>query len=175
MGIGSTNALQKSNGNCVLNSLVDPETGKLINFNTVYTINNQEADEDGNFTLTPDILSSAAMQHNHNIADINELQVTLDGKSNIDHQHNVVTSIKVNDIALTGNVKLEGKGNINISKQMNNINISVTPFIADIANEIQDSNENEMPFNTFIGTEEEYEQFKNTMIEGKRYIVLIRS
>ena len=175
MSIGSTNALQKSNGNCLLNSLVDPDTGKLINFNTTYTINNQEPDEDGNFNLTPEILNAASAIHNHNINDINNLHAILDEKSNLDHSHNVVTSINVNDTVLTGNVKIEGKGNINVSKNMNNINISVTPFIADIANEIEDSNNIEEPFNIFIGTEVEYEEFKNTMIEGKRYLGLIRS
>lgn len=156
-------------------AIIDPNTGKPFNFNTEYTINNLSADETGNFTLTHTSLGAAAEQHTHAISDVTDLQITLDNKSNIDHTHAVVTGIQINESTLTGDIKIEGKGNISVSKVRNNVIISITPFVADIANEIVDSNTNEEPFQVFVGTEAEYEAFKANMVEGKRYLVFIRS
>lgn len=159
----------------ILDAIIDPNTGRAVNIRDTYTINGQEADESGNFTLSNSDLGAAAAQHSHSISNVTDLQATLNNKSAVDHSHDVVTGIQVDNDVITGNVKISGKGNITVSKVRNNVNISVTPFVADITDKIEDSNQIESPFQVFVGTEAEYEAFKANIESGKRYLVFIRS
>lgn len=158
-------------------AIIDPETGEPANLGSdmEYTINSQTADENGNFTVTGELVGAANAVHTHDIADINNLQTTLDGKSNTNHTHTMVTGINVNNATVTGNVRLKGVGNVSLSQSEDSISISITPYLTDTTNAIDDANSNNDPMRVFVGTNTEWLAFKSTMPEGVRYLVLIRS
>ena len=159
-------------------AIIDPVTGqpaKLGN-DMEYTINDSHADENGNFTITGELVGAAEVEHTHAISDVTNLQTTLDGKSNTDHTHTMVTGISVGGSTATGAVQLRGTGNVRVQQSGSNISISITPYTTDTSDTITDSNENNnLPIRVFTGTQEEWDNFKVNIPNGYRYIVFIRS
>lgn len=159
-------------------AIIDPETGKPANLGSdmEYTINNTHADENGNFTITAESLGAATSNHTHQISSIEGLQDELNGKSETNHTHNVVTSVSVGGSSATGAINIVGTGNINVTKSAETITISVTPFEVDVTNAIADANtKNAASLKVFTGTRAEWDTFKATIPNGSRYIVFIRS
>ena len=142
----------------------------------MYTVNGQLADDTGNFTVDADTIGAAKTQHAHSIANVSELQTALDAKANANHTHNMVTGITVNNQTLTGNVEIEGSESIQVQQNDSNINISVIPCKVDCANSIVDANESvNKRYQIFVGTDAEWNEFKETINDNTNYLVFIRS
>lgn len=159
-------------------AIIDPETGlpaQLGGADVEYTINNQPADNEGNFTITAVDLGAASANHTHPISTIEGLQDALDGKASSNHTHNVVTSISVNGVSATGSINIVGTGNVDITKSAETINIAITPFEVDVTQAMSDANSNNDAIHIFTGTMSEWERFKQTISDNTRYIVFIRS
>ena len=168
----------------ITDAIIDPETGEPIDFSALgaqeveYTINNQHADANGNFNITAISLEAAPATHTHYISEITGLQAALNGKSNTDHTHIMVTSIGLegSNVTATGNVQLKGVGNVVLSQVGNAISIAITPYMTAVAPAITDSNSNEsLDIGLFTGTQAEWDAFKASMPNNKRYLVFIRS
>lgn len=164
----------------IANAIIDPETGEPVTLGggstMEYTVNEQHADSDGNFTITNTMVGAAAAEHTHTISDVSGLQTALDGKSGTSHTHAMVTGIVVNGSTATGSVVLAGTGNVRISQSGSSIAIAITPYTTDTSDRLTDSNSsNTVPVNIFTGTQEEWDAFKANMANNKRYIVFIRS
>ena len=168
----------------ITDAIIDPQTGEPIDFSALgaqeveYTINNQHADANGNFTITAASLNAAAATHTHYISEISGLQSALNGKSNTDHTHIMVTSIGLegSTVTATGNVQIKGIGNVVLSQSGNVISIAITPYMTAVAPDITDSNANEsIAIGLFTGTQEQWDAFKASMPNNKRYLVFIRS
>lgn len=158
-------------------AIIDPETGepaKLGN-DMDYTFNNTHADENGNFTITSELVGAAPAVHTHTIASVTGLQASLDGKSNSDHTHTMVTGIEADGSTVTGNVQLRGTGNVQVSQSGSNLNITITPYLTDRTASLIDVNSSNDPIHVFVGTDEEWLNFRANMAENTRYLVLIRS
>ena len=161
-------------------AIIDPETGlpaQLGGADVEYTINNTHADENGNFTITGELVGAAAATHTHSISDITNLQSALDGKANTGHTHIMVTGIEVNGSTATGSVQLIGTGNVVINQNGADISIGITPYTTDMTATIMDGNTNSTPTGicVFTGTQNEWDTFKTTIEEGERYLVFIHS
>lgn len=173
----------------ITDAIIDPQTGEPIDFSALgaqeveYTITAVggggstvlHADENGNFTVTAVQLGAAVTGHTHGISDITNLQSTLETKENKVHSHDVVTSIVVNNTTLKGDVKLVGLGNVVCSTVGDTINISITPYTTAQTGALYDAVHTTENYELFIGTESEWETFKETMANNKRYLVFIRS
>jgi len=160
-------------------AIIDPETGlpaQLGGADVEYTINNTHADENGNFTITGELVGAAAATHTHSISDVTNLQSALDGKANTGHTHTMVTGISVGGQIVTGSVQLRGTGNVRVTQTGTDINIAITPYTTDTSDTIADSNSNNsLPVSIFTGTQDEWDAFKANMENDRRYIVFIRS
>jgi hypothetical protein len=159
-------------------AIIDPETGEPANLGSdmEYTINNTHADENGNFTITSELVGAAPTSHQHAISDVTDLQTTLNGKSATNHTHTMVTGISVGGSVLTGSAQVKGTGNVKVTQSGSDINITITPYTTDTSDRITDSNsENVLPVRIFTGTQEEWDTFKSSMQNNSRYIVFIRS
>ena len=166
----------------ITDAIIDPTTGEPIDFSAVggsdveYTINGQSADANGNFTITNVLVGAAAASHAHVISDVTGLQDALNGKSDTNHTHTMVTAISVGGSSVTGAVQLRGTGNVKITQNSTTLNITITPYATDVSETIVDSNEdNDLPLSVFTGTEAEWEAFKSSMENDRRYLVFIRS
>ena len=157
-------------------AIIDPETGEPANLGSdmEYTINNQSADENGNFTITAQSLGAAQTNHTHAIANVTGLQDELDGKSTSNHTHDVVTGLTVGSTKLTGDLRIVGTGNVSCTASGNDINISITPYTTERSTSIHDA-VNDDGYELFVGTQAEWDTFRQTMQNGKNYLVLIRS
>lgn len=144
-----------------------------------YTVNGQGPDSTGNFQIGLGLeagqIAAAAQQHTHDIQDINGLQSALDNKSDVDHSHTMVTGINVNNNVLNGEVKLVGERNVEIKQDENSINIGITPYTSDTTRTIQDSNSSSVNYKVFVGTQQEWDDFKQNVNNGEHYIVFLRS
>lgn len=165
-------------------AIINPETGEPINLGSdmEYTINNQYADSNGNFTITAESIGAAVSGHTHNISDVANLQETLDTKANASHTHVMVNGVQVDGSTetITGQMVIRGTGNVNVSKTgANTLQISVTPYTTDTVGTMQDANANNTIRNiaVFTGTLAEWNTFSQSgsMTTGKRYLVIIRS
>ena len=168
-------------------AIIDPETGAPITLggggsDVDYTINNQSADANGNFTITAQSINAAVSGHTHEITDVTGLQTVLATKANADHTHTMVTGVQVSGstAVITGPVTLQGTGNINITKSgISTLQISVTPYATDTVGTMQDANASNTvrDIAVFTGTLAEWNTFaqSGSMVTGKRYLVIIRS
>lgn len=162
----------------IANAIIDPATGNPITLggsDVEYTINNQSADSNGNFTITAASVDAAAASHTHAIADITGLQAELDGKSAADHVHNCVRSVIVGGSTATGDIQIKGAGNITATQNGTTITVTVTPYTADLAQTMYDNKSGAAAFRVFVGTQAEWDSFKSSVSNGQRYIVYIRS
>lgn len=90
-----------------------------------YTINNNAADSNGNFSITASELEAAPTVHTHAISDVTGLQTQLDGKSPTNHTHRLVQSLNVGDVSISDAVKLVGGDNVSLETVLNTIYINV--------------------------------------------------
>lgn len=164
-------------------AIIDPETGEPAKIGTdmEYTINNQQANENGNFTITAQSIGAATSNHQHEISDISGLAATLNTKAASNHTHVMVNSVQVagNASTITGPLTIQGTGNVSVTKTgANSLQISVSPYVTDIVGTVQDANSsNDAPIAIFTGTQEEWDEFasSNDMLANRRYLVIIRS
>lgn len=158
----------------MLTAILNPETGLPINMTVepVYKINNQEADDNGNFTITATGLGAAPAVHTHAITDVTELQTALDGKANTTHTHDMVSGITVGSDILSGSVVLTGGSHVSVTAAGSVITITVTPYIASSAESLIDAaNAEAAPIKVFTGTAAEWDAAtKDTTV---RYLVLL--
>lgn len=170
----------------IANAIIDPETGEPITLgggsDVTYTINNQSADANGNFTITAQSINAAISGHTHGITDVAGLQTALATKADANHTHTMVTGVQVSGstAVITGPVTLQGTGNINVTKSgANALQIAVTPYTTDTVGTMQDANTSNTvrDIAVFTGTLAEWNTFaqNGSMATGKRYLVIIRS
>lgn len=163
----------------IANAIIDPETGEPITLgesDVEYTINDEHADSNGNFSIEAGDIGAAISGHTHAIADITGLSASLEGKAPLVHPHTMVTGISVGGSTVTGDVQLVGTGNVVISQTGSNLSIGITPYTADMSDTIVDGNtNNSTALGVFTGTQEEWDTFKSTISEGARYLVFIHS
>ena len=138
-----------------------------------YTINGAEADENGNFAISAEGIGAAEATHQHDIADVENLQVSLDGKSDTSHTHELVSGITVDGETISGELTLEAGENLLLSVAGQVLTLTPEPFAADSAESIPDANAaNTEPLKVFSGTQTEWDAF--TKETGVRYLVFIR-
>ena len=138
-----------------------------------YTINGAEADENGNFAISAEGIGAAESGHRHDIADIEDLQETLNGKSATGHTHELVSGITVDGETISGELTLEAGENLLLSVAGQVLTLTPEPFAADSAESVPDANtENTEPLKVFSGTQAEWDAF--TKESGVRYLVFIR-
>lgn len=142
---------------------------KVTDYN-VYTVNNTLPDAEGNFTITKATLNSADVDHVHEIADINDLQTTLDSKSNTTHTHNFVTGLLVGDTTLSSSIKLQTQGNLLAASAGQVVTLTATIPEKVSANAVVDTATQHL-VKTFIGTEAEWDLY--TPATNETYIVYI--
>lgn len=63
----------------------------------LYTINGNYPSTDWAFTLTPENMGMAPIQHQHPLEDLNEIQPELDVKANVSHTHEMVSQLYVDE------------------------------------------------------------------------------
>ena len=63
----------------------------------LYKINGNYPNVDWAFTLTPQNMGMAAEQHSHPMDNLNGIQPALDAKSDVDHTHEMVSQLYVED------------------------------------------------------------------------------
>ena len=137
-----------------------------------YTVNGAPPDDDGNFTITAEGIGAAAEDHRHDIADVADLQDSLDGKSNVDHTHELVSGVTVNGETVSGALTLAAADNMQISIAGQVVTLTPEPFAADAAATVTDANTtNTEPLQMFSGTRAEWDAFTKT--SGVRYIVFL--
>lgn len=182
--MSSIKAISDGNGGyiypvTIADAIIDPTTGEPISSlggsDVEYTINNQSADSNGNFTITAASLDAAILGHTHSISEINDLESALASKAATGHQHDVVQSLNVNGSTITGNIRVLGAGNVVTSASGDTITITITPYTTALAQTMQDTASGSTAFRVFIGTTEEWENFKSSITNGQRYMVYIRS
>ena len=139
-----------------------------------YTVNGKFADASGNFQINREDIGAAADEHEHEVSAINGLSAELSCKADADHTHEMVTGITIGGNTLTGNVQLSGIGNVEVEQVNDNIQINVTPFTADKTNSILDPQSGDA-YKIFVGTEQEWAAFKETLPDDSRYLVFLRS
>lgn len=156
-------------------AIIDPETGEPFNLgrNMEYTINNQPADSNGNFTIDASDIGAAITGHTHAISDITNLQTALDGKAASGHTHTMVQTISVNGSSVTGDVVLQGSGNIQLVQNGNIITVRLTPHTVDTTRSLTSTDDTQ--YKVFVGTEEEWAAFSANLTTGEKYLVFIRS
>lgn len=138
-----------------------------------YTINGELPDENGNFNVTAEGISAAESEHRHNIADVENLQESLAGKSDTGHTHELVSGITVDGETVSGELTLEPSGNLLISAAGQVLTLTPEPFAADATASVADANvANTEPLKVFSGTQPEWDTF--TKETGVRYLVFIR-
>jgi hypothetical protein len=137
-----------------------------------YTINNNAADNNGNFEITAEGLGAANAQHTHEIVDVTDLQSTLDGKSPTSHTHQLVQSLVVGDQSISNAVKLQAGDNVSLETVLNTININVNAQAAGAAAAVQNlATADGGTVKVFIGTESQWTAF--TKETGVKYLVYI--
>jgi hypothetical protein len=163
----------------IADAIIDPNTGEPLDFSSlggaemVYTINGNNADSNGNFTVTAESLGAAITGHTHGMSDINGLDTVLAGKAVVGHTHTIVNSIEAGGSTVTGDVELRGTGNIQVSQRDNVITLRVTPYSVDTTTSITASDSSE--YKIFVGTEAEWAALSANIAVGDNYIVFIRS
>ncbi|MPN40646.1 hypothetical protein SDC9_188184 [bioreactor metagenome] len=101
------------------------------------------------------------------------LQVSLDGKSDTSHTHELVSGITVDGETISGELTLEAGENLLLSVAGQVLTLTPEPFAADSAESIPDANAaNTEPLKVFSGTQAEWDAF--TKETGVRYLVFIR-
>ena len=70
-------------------------------------------DSDSYKTLTEKLADKSNVGHKHEIADINKLQIALDGKSNTGHTHQIAANVDTSNSKEGAIIKLEGTGGTN--------------------------------------------------------------
>ena len=137
-----------------------------------YTVNGSPPDDAGNFTITAEGIGAAEADHRHDIADVENLQDSLDGKSNAGHTHELVSGVTVNGETVSGALTLEPSDNMQISIAGQVVTLTPEPFAADAAATVTDANTtNTEPLQIFSGTRAEWDAFTKT--SGVRYVVFL--
>lgn len=137
-----------------------------------YKINGEAPDDDGNFEVTAEKIGAAESGHSHLIANIEELQETLDVKANTDHTHELVSGISVGDETISGAVTLEGSDNLLLNATGQLITLTAEPFATDSTEAVEDANTgNAEPLKVFSGTQAEWDTFVKEI--DIRYVVFI--
>lgn len=160
----------------IANAIIDPQTGEPITLggsDVEYTINNQHADSSGNFSIDAEDIGAAITGHTHAIADVAELQDALDGKSATSHTHTMVHTLSVGGSTVTGDVVLQGSGNVQLIQTGNVISIRLTPHTVDTTNSITSTDNSQ--YKVFVGTEDEWTAFSANLVNNEKYLVFIRS
>ena len=138
-----------------------------------YTINGEPPDENGNFSISAEGIGAAEATHQHDIADVENLQESLAGKSDSGHTHELVSGITVSGETVSGELTLEPSGNLLVSAAGQVLTLTPEPFAADAAASVADANvANPEPLKVFSGTQTEWDAF--TKETGVRYLVFIR-
>ena len=157
-------------------AIIDPTTGEpaqLGGHDVEYTINNQSADESGNFTVTAESLGAAISGHTHGLTDISGLEAAISDKAVVGHTHTIVNYIEAGGSTVTGDVEIRGTGNVQVSQRDNVITLRVTPYSVDTSETLTAANNDE--YKIFVGTETEWAEFSANLAVGDKYIVFIRS
>lgn len=137
-----------------------------------YTINNNAADSNGNFSITASELEAAPAVHTHAISDVTGLQTQLDGKSPTNHTHRLVQSLNVGDVSISDAVKLVGGDNVSLETVLNTIYINVNAQAAGAAAAVQNlATADGSTVKVFIGTNAQWTAF--TKETGVKYLVYI--
>lgn len=161
----------------IADAIIDPQTGEPAALgggsNVEYTINDQSADENGNFTIDAASIGAAVTGHTHAISDVTDLQATLNSLAVTGHTHTMVHSLVVGGSTVTGDIVMQGTGNVQLLLVDNTINIRVTPHTVDTTSSIT-STEDEQ-YAIFVGTEAEWNTFAAGTTAGEKYLVFIRS
>lgn len=149
------------------------DTGSTTIIKSVdYTINGEQPDENGNFTISAESIGAAESEHQHNIADVENLRESLDGKSDSGHTHELVSGITVNGETISGELTLESSGNLLISAAGRVVTLTPEPFATDATESVADANSaNPEPLKVFSGTRAEWDAF--TKESGIRYVVFL--
>ncbi|MPM40253.1 hypothetical protein SDC9_86893 [bioreactor metagenome] len=138
-----------------------------------YTINGDPPDENGNFAISAEGIGAAESGHRHDIADVENLPESLDGKSDTGHTHELVSGITVDGQTVSGELTLEPSGNLLVSAAGQVLTLTPEPFAADATASVADANTaNAEPLKVFSGTQAEWDAF--TKETGVRYLVFIR-
>ena len=138
-----------------------------------YTINGNSPDENGNFAISAEGIGAAESGHRHDIADVENLPESLDGKSDTGHTHELVSGITVDGETISGELTLEAGENLLLSVAGQVLTMTPEPFSADSAESVADANAaNAEPLKVFSGTQTEWDAF--TKETGVRYLVFIR-
>lgn len=152
----------------LLGELREADASDAIN----YTVNGAPPDDDGNFTITAEGIGAAEADHRHDIAAVENLQNSLNGKSNIGHTHELVAGVTVNGETVSGALTLEAADNMQISIAGQVVTLTPEPFAADAAVTVTDANTtNTEPLQIFSGTRVEWDAFTKT--SGIRYVVFL--
>lgn len=160
----------------IADAIIDPETGEPITLGgseVAYTINNQSADANGNFTITAQSIGAAITGHTHAIADVDGLQTALDGCAVTGHTHTMVRALQVGGSTVTGDVILQGSGNVQLIQNGEVITIRVTPHAVNTTEALTSTDSSS--YKVFIGTEAEWAAFVSGTTAGDKYLVFIRS
>ncbi|MDD3155843.1 MAG: hypothetical protein PHS41_13370 [Victivallaceae bacterium] len=137
-----------------------------------YTINGEQPDENCNFEVTAESIGAAEAQHQHDIAEVENLQAELDGKSGINHTHELVSGVAVGGETVSGELTLAASGNLLLSVSGQVVTLTPEPFAENSTASVVDANTaNTEPLKVFSGTRAEWDAFVKE--SGVRYIVFL--
>lgn len=88
----------------------------------LYTINNVYPDKNFQFTVNAEKLGLVPLNHEHEIDEIEDLKDSLNSKSLKIHAHQMLKSIRIDDITITNEIEMTFGKDLSISVQDKNIN-----------------------------------------------------
>lgn len=137
---------------------------------TVYTVNDNNADEDGNFEVAAEDIGAAESAHTHETSEVTSLDSILETKSDDGHTHDFVMGITVDGQQFDGEVTFETKGSLTAS-----VDGQIVTFTAELpSNQSTDSivdTSDASDIKIFVGTQAEWDSF--TPEAGIKYIAYI--
>lgn len=151
---------------------VDGGNETVVSGSIIYTVNGENADENGNFSITAESLGASETEHLHEIGDVNGLQTALNGKSDSNHTHMLVSGINVNGTTVSSSVTLDAGNSVLISKAGQKLTITAEPYEFGSESALPDANEaNSLPLKVFSGTRAEWDAFEKS--SEAKYIVFL--
>jgi hypothetical protein len=127
-----------------------------------WKINDQSADENGNFNITPEMVGAAPSDHGHIMADIDGLAEEFASKSPVGHSHDLVSGIAVEGVEqspITSTAIVKGSSHLLVTADGNTINLQALPYSLIMSESLKNIANGTDDVKMFIGTTVEWEAF----------------
>ncbi len=127
-----------------------------------WTVNNQVADETGNFSITPALVGAAEAVHEHVMSDIAGLADEFAAKAPAAHSHQLVSGISVDGVEQapsTSTAVIKGSSHLRVSSAGSTISLEALPYEVIMAESIQNAALTTENVKMFVGTTAEWTDF----------------